>query len=54
MPDVHADCRVCQVVRDPLPHAPEPAIDLAASRAFALADRRLDRDENTPDLRDVL
>jgi hypothetical protein len=40
----HDDCRICDVVRDPLPHDREPSIDWLANHAYALADRRLDRD----------
>ena len=45
----HDDCRICDVVRDPLPHDRVPSIDWRTNRAFTLADRRLDRDEDTPD-----
>lgn len=49
MADGHDDCRICRVVHNPLPHEPVPDIDWAANRAFALADRRLDRDPDLPD-----
>jgi hypothetical protein len=43
----HDDCRVCQVVVDPLPHEPEGPRVTWDSRADALG--KLDRDPDLPD-----